>query len=169
MEHKIRESPAQVRSIQTPLIASLLEELEAVLREKDQALHALQPKCQTASPASSMHSLLNDTKPPELSVNGGFSAMPKYMNGEVSPSALASGDFGSFPGPSNGHMGSRNGIDGVNGASGSGGSAHSAPHPSASPSMLAHTGSSPASVDDFNIDIRSWPPNLPTPEITRHL
>lgn len=118
-----------------------------------------------------MHSLLNDTKPPpDLGANGGFSSIPKYMNGEVSPSALASGEFGSFAGPSNGHIRSSNGIDSV--ANGSGGSSNSvlnAPHPSASPSMLAHTGSSPVSVDDFNVDIRSWPPNLPTPEITRHL
>lgn len=147
-----------------------------MLREKDQALHALQiQNGQTASPASSMNSLLNDTKTSELTANGGFSSLPKYMHDEVSPSSSRpNGDsaaYGQFAGPSNGQLRTSNGLDGVND------SAYMlnkttnilpVPHPSTSPSILA-SGSSPVSVEDFGVDIRTWPPNLPSPDILRHL
>lgn len=109
-----------------------IHELEALLREKDQALQTLQAH---GSPAGSLSNLmhgLGDGKTTSYT-------MPKYP-GESSPASMAGS------------------LDGRH-------------HPSAtSPTVLGTAGASPSSVDDFShVDIRTWPPNLPRPDITRHL
>lgn len=158
------------------LTAGNAGELELMLREKDQALHAMQVQAgHTPSPASSLHTLLSsDGKPSDVGIGQPFHAIPKYMTGNTSPTNGEA--YGSFAGPSSGpstleygHL--RHGST-MNGANGGPSLMHgnvATSHSSASPSILTQPAASPPSIDDFNVDIRTWPPNLPSPEITRHL
>jgi hypothetical protein len=156
------------------------DDLEALLLEKDQAIQSLRVQAaQTPSPASTMNTLLHGTpevKPPDVSAVPSFAAIPKYIQGEISPSPPMNSEatlYGSYPGPSRGsstgeysqipHNGSLSGGSHImNGANGG-------MHASASPAVITQGGASPLDIDDGDLEIRSWPPHLPPPDTTRRL
>lgn len=151
----------------------VIDELEAQLREKDRALQNIQ--LQQVS--------VNGIGDPEQASSGpaDFTGLPKFVQSDVDlvnqPLIGDASVFTQYPGPP-GSSGSSvdyatypstGAIDGVAPVADifnerSVQTNHAVP----SSPILNSTGLSPVSIDSY-MELRSWPPNLPTPDVTRHL
>lgn len=143
-----------------------LGELEALLREKDREVRILQSK--QASVTTTQISPLSDGKQVD-DLSGDFGTLPKFTGSlESSPTVIENELYGNFAGQSPGAgddftsyvpPDSSNGVPLMNGNS-------TLPNGQSIPSPV---GISTSPFDSYDVGLRSWPPNLPSPEVTRHL
>lgn len=157
------------------------DELETLLREKDRAIEHLQTSSITHispivtpgsdtkqlypadfSSGSSKYNRTSEGTPP--SVNGENGLYPQFAGHSSSPgSSVNSAEFPQFTPNST--------LDGLTGVSGllNGTSLLRVCLPNSTMCLIFELAALFHTVDNFGLEIRSWPPNLPSPEITRHL
>ncbi|THG98711.1 hypothetical protein EW026_g3513 [Hermanssonia centrifuga] len=127
---------------------SKINELETLLREKDRAIEHLQTSSIThISPIVTPGSDTKQLYPADFS-----SGSSKYNRTSEGTPPSVNGENGLYP-QFAGH------------SSSPGSSVNSAEFPQFTPNSTLDG----LTVDNFGLEIRSWPPNLPSPEITRHL
>lgn len=181
MENKIREWQRSSRA--SPLTVPSADELEALVREKDRALQSLSPQIgPSATPIPAINNpVLNGRPDNQSQIYNRVHANAGKDMAQPATGTLDSSIYGQYAGPSpassnadypqlasTSALDSGNGVSNlINGSNSVGPS--SMAHQTSSPPIVSNSGPSPPLMDDFHVNVRSWPPNLPSPELTRHL
>lgn len=146
------------------------DELEAQLREKDRALQTLQIQQSVPGHHASGADKQASSSAPDFDVSKFVAANPDLVSQPILEtdvygqyagppgSSGAATDFSAYSGPT---------LDSVNPVTELL-SDPTGPHAISSSPITSTNGMSPGSMDSY-MELRSWPPNLPTPDITRHL